>query len=98
MKKRTDPELVEALRTLAATIQSYDGVPNEILSETADRLDELTRWIPLSERIPAQNELVVLLERDGPTTIAFLNGQNWQKQLPGVLQTHWLSLPRALPR
>lgn len=48
MKKTPDSILISALRTLAADIQSEDGVANAAIAEAADRLEELSLLVAKS--------------------------------------------------
>ena len=44
--------LIAAAKQLAVDIQSDDGIANMALREIAERLEELSRWIPITERLP----------------------------------------------
>ena len=50
---RTSTEtLIAACKELAATVQCDDGVANSALREIAERLEELSQWITITERLP----------------------------------------------
>ena len=54
-RKTDDATLIAAVRILARTIQSDDGVIPACLDEVATRLEKLVeerRWIPVGERLP----------------------------------------------
>lgn len=71
--RRTDPKtLVEALRILARTIESGDGIANSCIAEAADVIEELTKerqimtnetlrgqWFPCSEVLPPNGQVVM---------------------------------------
>jgi hypothetical protein len=62
IERRTDDAtLIEAVRILASTIHTDDGVIPACLAEVATRLAELVeerRWIPVGERLPDGEEWV----------------------------------------
>jgi len=57
------------------------------------------RWIPVTERLPEDEEHVIVLEKDGKRDLAWHNSldywQNWYRIIREV--THWMPLP-ALPK
>ena len=58
-RRTDDATLIEAVRILACTIQTDDGVIPACLAEVATRLAELVeerRWVPVRERLPELNE------------------------------------------
>ena len=53
-RRTPDATLIEAVRILARTIQTDDGVIGACLAEVATRLAELVeerRWVPVGERL-----------------------------------------------
>ena len=60
-RRTDDATLIEALRVLARTIQTEDGVIGACLAEAASRMETLVeerRWVPVGERLPDGEEWV----------------------------------------
>jgi hypothetical protein len=62
-RRTPDAKLIEAVRILARTIKTEDGVIAACLAEVAARLEELVeerRWIGVGERLPPTDTEVLL--------------------------------------
>jgi hypothetical protein len=99
-RKTDDATLIEALRILARTLTTEDGVIPACLSEAADRLAELVeerRWVPVAERLPEEGvEVLCLIQPEcacvGYQTRVF--GQVvWNDEGALFRPTHWMPLP-----
>ena len=67
-RRTDDATLIEALRVLARTIQTEDGVIPACLAEVANRLETLVeerRWVPVGQRLPEGEEWVDVAGRWG---------------------------------
>ena len=104
-RRTDDATLIEAVRILAHTIRSDDGVIPACLNEVATRLAELVeerRWIPVGERLPTVQGDEVLTARgpweDGGYSIVrgWWNGECWMFYGSGMDSqpvAFWMPLP-----
>lgn len=104
-----DATLIAAVRTLARTIQTDDGVIGACLAEAANRLAELVeerRWIPVGERLPEHGDSVWVF--DGTDVVIGEYWGTWQsygascdreglnsETLLGI--TQWTEIRQPLP-
>ena len=97
-RKTDDATLIEAVRILARTIQSDDGVIPACLAEVATRLEELVeerRWIPVGERLPERVQPVWVVSSLGAHAASLDSFGQWLDDdgNPGKKVTHWQPLP-----
>lgn len=45
------------------------------------------RWIPVTERLPEENDAVLVVWKDGDIGLAFMHKDDWD------YATHWMPLP-----
>jgi hypothetical protein len=100
-----DATLVRALLVLSRDIHSDDGVANACIREAANRLEELTQWIPAEQRLPKSGVTVIGWRPGLPHPIpcewnAFKKGCGWdyeecwtQDYLSIEPITHWQPVP-----
>lgn len=89
-RKTDDATLIEAVRILARTITTDDGVIPACLAEAANRLETLVeerRWVPVGERLPEYAEKVLWLWSYGGSFVFPFDG------IPPERATHWQPLP-----
>jgi hypothetical protein len=97
-RRTPDATLIEAVRILARTIQTEDGVIPACLAEVATRLAELVderRWVPVGERLPEGLSLVLAVINGEVMEATFVGGSGlaWQTDRGGFNATHWQPLP-----
>ena len=79
-RRTPDAKLIEAVRILARTIQTDDGVIPACLAEVATRLAELVeerRWVPVGERLPDDEKWLDVACPSGET-IGYYDGKQWR--------------------
>jgi hypothetical protein len=99
-RRTDDATLIAALRILASTIQTDDGVIPACLAEVATRLETLVeerRWIPVGERLPTHPRAVIANTplAYGPTEAWFYK-RKWCDFRGEHLEhpvTHWREMP-----
>ena len=99
-RRTDDATLIEAVRILARTITSGDGVITACLAEAAARLETLVeerRWIPVGERLPPDELLVDVAGRWGDC-LGWHDGEEWRNveedPFPSEV-THWRKRPQG---
>jgi hypothetical protein len=100
-RRTPDAKLIEAVRILSRTIQTDDGVIAACLAEVATRLEELVeerRWVPVGERLPADNVAVLCCGEDIGAEMVWRENEQWHLSWVGTpisdsTYTHWLPLP-----
>jgi len=100
-RRTPDATLVSALRILARDIQSGDGCANACLLEAAQRLEEFVeerRWVPVSERLPADNVAVLCCGDGIGAEMVWREQGKWHLSFVGSYisdstYTHWMPLP-----
>jgi hypothetical protein len=90
--------LAESLRDMSDTLNACGNDFSDILLDAARELDR-RRWIPVTERLPERNEivLVVVEGRSAVGSYSPMLGDWWVLQYgsmaPGPTPTHWMPLP-----
>ena len=98
-RRTPDATLIEAVRILARTIQTDDGVIPACLNEVATRLAELVeerRWVPVGERLPDDTvECLVFHKRSKECRRAYVYKGDWWDGVYPITGnvTHWRPLP-----
>ena len=91
-RRTPDATLIEAVRILARTINTEDGVISACLAEVATRLAELVaerRWVSVVERLPEIEERVDVAGQ-GRDFIAWRTQSDWRNEDEyGITVTHW---------
>lgn len=97
-RRTPDATLIEAVRILARTIQTDDGVIPACLAVVATRMAELVeerRWVPVGERLPQRRDEVLAWHwKLGVEIVERVNG-NWQRNGRSTADsyTHWREMP-----
>jgi hypothetical protein len=72
------------------------AISNDELYSLLDRLDELTRWIPVGERMPEEGERVLMLMNTGYRAVGYVLNGKWVicfgakfAEDYGYTVTHW---------
>jgi hypothetical protein len=102
-RRTPDATLIKAVRILARTITSGDGVVTACLAEAAARLEELVqerRWISVGERLPDDLRRVMVMAPGlyGAQVAWLLNGKwhdgiGYPDDAIDCRVTHWQPLP-----
>jgi len=100
-RRTDDAKLIEAVRMLSRTIQTDDGVIGACLAEVATRLAELVeerRWVPVGERLPADNVAVLCCGEGIGAEMVWREHGKWHLSFNGTYisdstYTHWQPLP-----
>ena len=100
-------ELIKGLRVIAK------GETDEIFSEAADAIEELTvinerqlleiavlskpKWIPVTERLPDENDVVLITDSLDVGTGYLIHGYGWISPFDDIDMSHvshWMPLPQ----
>ena len=97
-RRTDDATFIFALRIIARTITTEDGVISECLAEAATRLEALVeerRWIPVGERLPELLQNVLVCSSRGIHFASLDSRGQWldEDENPGKKITHWQPLP-----
>ena len=66
------------------------------LLDELDRLQQASRWIPVSERLPEDTTYVLVKDRFAPVAIGWYDGKRWYDTRSEDIETeatHWKPLP-----
>lgn len=97
----TDQELIQALRVhleAARKIGLYPGKSGiwAMIKQAADRLEQLPRWIPVTERLPQKGVDVLVTYPDRHINMGTAGYDDWiDEDVEDGLVTHWMPLPAA---
>ena len=97
-RRTDDATLIAAVRILARTITTEDGVIPACLAEVANRLETLVeerRWVPVGERLPDRMQTVWVVSSLGAHAASLDSSGQWldDEENPGKKITHWQPLP-----
>jgi hypothetical protein len=100
-RRTPDAKLIEAVRKLSLTITTDEGLIEMCLAEVATRLAELVeerRWVPVGERLPADNVAVLCCGEDIGAEMVWRENGQWHLSWVGTpisdsTYTHWMPLP-----
>ena len=85
-------ELIYGLRNAKEFPEHYEEV-----SELAIDLLERTRWIPVSERLPVNSNLIMFYTKYDGMRMGRFNGDDWNTvcnvKFSKMAVTHWMPLP-----
>jgi hypothetical protein len=80
---------------------TYDSMKKNAV-ELADRIHDLTRWIPVSERMPTEGERVLMMMQTGLFAVGYVLNGEWTidvgTRFPayyGYTVTHWQRITPA---
>ena len=62
-----------------------DLSPSDVITAWNTRAEP--RWIPVSERLPEENDAVLVVWKDGDIGLAFMHKDDWD------YATHWMPMP-----
>ena len=101
-RRTPDAKLIEAVRILARTIKTEDGVIPACLAEVATRLEEFVedrRWVPVGERLPEKYQIVLVsLTPDSKGRVEVCEAVHWkgsdfETDRGNYECSHWMPLP-----